>query len=145
MILIVCKTRLEVLARSKPWQDLGLGKMKVVTSLSMQAITEVQSIIFYLFYMYLEFNMNSTLNSHNILVFYQIQSTLSSHVPSTRLATSVNSAKYLLYSLLVRNILSTRRCHCHHHDHGKDHSIVNLQEDHMTGNWQEGHSLGYHH
>ena len=64
-----------VLARS--WEDLGLGK--VLASLSTQAITEVQFIPFYLFCMYREFNVNSTLNSHNILVFYQIQHLLCHH------------------------------------------------------------------
>ena len=115
-ILTVCKIRLEVLARLKAWQDLGLGKIKglakswswhhqglgkmeVVTSLSMQAITEVQLTLFYLYCMHRAFCVNSTLNSHSILVVYQIHSTVSSHIPTTRLATLVSPQKIFVLSI----------------------------------------------
>ena len=60
--------------------------------------TEVQFILFYLFCIYRVFNVNSTLNSHNIIVYYQIQSTLSSHLPTTRLAISVSPQNIFVFS-----------------------------------------------
>ena len=80
-ILILRNISIKVLARFRSWQDGGRGKTeKPARSFSTCLCRHGGSIYpLFLFCMYSEFKVNSTLTSHNILVFYQIQQILCHH------------------------------------------------------------------